>query len=129
MYFCKLFDGARHDSGDPFHWGERLIRHYEENRCDPRTKVLVFSDSLDIPKVLQLYERFRGRCQLAFGVGTNLTNDLGYQPLQIVIKMVRCNGQPVAKLSDSPGKNMCDDPAYLAYLRQVFGIEKRPGEL
>jgi nicotinate phosphoribosyltransferase len=128
MYFCKLFDGARHDSGDPFDWGERLIRHYEENRCDPRTKVLVFSDALDIPKVLQLYERFRGRCQLAFGVGTNLTNDLGYQPLQIVVKMVRCNGQPVAKLSDSPGKNMCDDKAYLAYLRQVFGIEQRVGE-
>lgn len=123
MYFCKLFDGARHDSGDPFEWGEQLLRHYEENRCDPRTKVLVFSDALDIPKVLQLYERFRGRCRLAFGVGTNLTNDLGYSPLQIVIKMVCCNGQPVAKLSDSPGKNMCDDKAYLAYLRQVFGIE------
>ena len=124
MYFCKLFDGARHDSGDPFDWGERLIAHYEANRCDPRTKVLVFSDALDIPKVLQLYERFRGRCKLAFGVGTNLTNDLGYNPLQIVIKMVKCNGQPVAKLSDSPGKNMCDDKAYLAYLRQVFGIEQ-----
>jgi nicotinate phosphoribosyltransferase len=128
MYFCKLFDGARHDSGDPFDWGERLIRHYEENRCDPRTKVLVFSDALDIPKVLRLYERFRGRCQLAFGVGTNLTNDLGYQPLQVVIKMVRCNGQPVAKLSDSPGKNMCDDQAYLAYLRQVFDIAKLDDE-
>ena len=128
MYFCKLFDGARHDSGDPFEWGEQLLRHYEENRCDPRTKVLVFSDALDIPKVLQLYERFRGRCRLAFGVGTNLTNDLGYQPLQIVIKMVRCNGQPVAKLSDSPGKNMCDDKAYLAYLRQVFGIETPVGD-
>ena len=128
MYFCKLFDGARHDSGDPFDWGERLIEHYEENRCDPRTKMLVFSDALDIPKVLQLYQRFRGRCQLAFGVGTNLTNDLGYQPLQIVIKMVRCNGQPVAKLSDSPGKNMCDDEAYLAYLRQVFGIEQPVGD-
>ncbi|MGA7814565.1 nicotinate phosphoribosyltransferase [Caballeronia sp.] len=128
MYFCKLFDGARHDSGDPFDWGERLIRHYEQNRCDPRTKVLVFSDALDIPKVLRLYERFRGRCQLAFGVGTNLTNDLGYQPLQVVIKMVRCNGQPVAKLSDSPGKNMCDDQAYLAYLRQVFDIAKLDDE-
>lgn len=124
MYFCKLFDGARHDSGDPFEWGERLIRHYEANRTDPRNKVMVFSDALDIPKVLQLYERFRGRSRLAFGVGTNLTNDLGYTPLQIVIKMVRCNGQPVAKLSDSPGKNMCDDEAYLAYLRQVFEIEK-----
>ena len=124
MYFCKLFDGARHDSGDPFEWGERLIRHYEANRTDPRNKVMVFRDALDIPKVLQLYERFRGRSRLAFGVGTNLTNDLGYTPLQIVIKMVRCNGQPVAKLSDSPGKNMCDDEAYLAYLRQVFEIEK-----
>lgn len=122
MYFCKLFDGARHDSGDPFEWGERLLKHYEDNRCDPRTKIMVFSDALDIPKVLQLYERFRGRCKLAFGVGTNLTNDLGYRPLQVVIKMVRCNGQPVAKLSDSPGKNMCDDKAYLAYLRQVFEI-------
>src|SRR3954463_1353739 len=122
MYFCKLFDGARHDSGDPFDWGERLLRHYAANRCDPRTKGLVFSDALDIPKVLQLYERFRGRCKLAFGVGTTLTNDLGYNPLQIVIKMVRCNGQPVAKLSDSPSKNMCDDEKYLAYLRQVFEI-------
>lgn len=124
MYFCKLFDGARHDSGDPFEWGERLLKHYEDNRCDTRTKTMIFSDALDIPKVLRLYERFKDRCRLAFGVGTNLTNDLGYQPLQIVIKMVRCNGQPVAKLSDSPGKNMCDDKAYLAYLRQVFGIEQ-----
>ncbi|GAB3625267.1 Nicotinate phosphoribosyltransferase 2 [Pandoraea terrae] len=122
MYFCKLFDGARHDSGDPFAWGERLLQHYADNRVDPRTKTMIFSDGLDIPKVLQLFERFGHRCKLAFGVGTNLTNDLGYQPLQIVIKMVRCNGQPVAKLTDSPGKNMCDDEAYLAYLRQVFEI-------
>jgi nicotinate phosphoribosyltransferase len=122
MYFCKLFDGARHDSGDPMDWGERLIAHYERNRVDPRTKTLVFSDSLTFPKVIGLYRRFSGRARLAFGVGTNLTNDLGYQPLQIVIKLVRCNGQPVAKLSDSPEKNMCDDEAYLAYLRQVFEI-------
>jgi len=122
MYFCKLFDGARHDSGDPHAWGERLIAHYERNRVDPRTKTLVFSDSLTFPKVIDLYWRFSGRARLAFGVGTNLTNDLGYTPLQIVIKMVRCNGQPVAKLSDSPEKNMCDDAAYLAYLRQVFEI-------
>ena len=122
MYFCKLFDGARHDSGDPFVWGDRVLAHYVANRVDPRTKTLVFSDSLDIPRVMDLYRHFDGRCLLSFGVGTNLTNDLGYVPLQIVIKMVRCNGQPVAKLSDSPGKSMCDDRAYLAYLRQVFGI-------
>ncbi len=124
MYFCKLFDGARHDSGDPVDWGERMIAHYERNRVDPRTKVLVFSDALTFQKVIELYRRFDGRARLAFGVGTNLTNDLGYTPLQIVVKMVRCNGQPVAKLSDSPEKNMCDDPAYLAYLRQVFDVRR-----
>lgn len=126
MYFCKLFDGTRHDSGDPFEWGERVLAHYRVNRVDPASKILVFSDGLDLPKVMRLYRHFHGRCQLAFGVGTNLTNDLGPEPLQIVIKMVRCNGQPVAKLSDSPGKNMCEDAAYVAYLRQVFEIPPEP---
>jgi nicotinate phosphoribosyltransferase len=96
LYFCKLFDGARHDSGDPFEWGERLIAHYDNNRVDPRTKTLIFSDALTFPLAIRLYRRFYERTRLAFGVGTNLTNDLGYVPLQIVIKMVRCNGQPVA---------------------------------
>ena len=122
LFFCKLFDGARHDSGDPFAWGERMLAHYALNRVDPKTKTLIFSDGLTVPRTIELYEQFRGRCQLAFGIGTNLTNDLGYEPLQIVIKMVRCNGQPVAKLSDTPSKNMCDDEKYLAYLRQVFEI-------
>ncbi len=124
MYFCKLFDGARHDSGDPFTWGERMIEHYKSHRVDPLTKILIFSDGLTVPRTIELYQRFRGRCQLAFGIGTNLTNDLGYEPLQIVIKMVECNGQPVAKLSDTPSKNMCEDTNYLAYLRQVFDIEQ-----
>ena len=126
MYFCKLFDGARHDSGDPFAWGERVIAHYKSNRVDPLTKTLIFSDGLTVPRTVELYQQFKGRCLLAFGIGTNLTNDLGdppgHVPLQIVIKMVRCNGQPVAKLSDTPSKNMCDDEHYLAYLRQVFEI-------
>jgi nicotinate phosphoribosyltransferase len=123
MYFCKLFDGARHDSGDPFAWGERLIAHYVANRVNPATKTLVFSDSLDFNVAKQLYLRFKDRTIIAFGVGTNLTNDLGYTPLQIVIKMVRCNGQPVAKLSDTPSKNMCEDEAYIKYLRHVFEIK------
>ncbi|WP_353236510.1 nicotinate phosphoribosyltransferase [Diaphorobacter ruginosibacter] len=131
LYFCKLFDGARHDSGDPFAWGERLLAHYRDNRVDPLTKVLIFSDGLTIPRIIELYRRFNGRCQLAFGIGTNLTNDLGdppvHEPLQIVIKMTRCNGQPVAKLSDAPGKNMCNDEKYLAYLRQVFEIPATQG--
>ena len=124
LYFCKLFDGARHDSGDPFQWGERMLAHYVANRVDPLTKTLIFSDGLTVPRTIELYRQFRGRCLLAFGIGTNLTNDLGYEPLQIVIKMIHCNDQPVAKLSDTPSKNMCEDEKYLAYLRQVFEIEQ-----
>ena len=126
LLFCKLFDGSRHDSGDPFQWGERMLAHYVANRVDPKTKTLIFSDGLTVPRTIELYQQFRGRCQLAFGIGTNLTNDLGYEPLQIVIKMIRCNDQPVAKLSDTPSKNMCEDEKYLAYLRQVFEIETPP---
>jgi nicotinate phosphoribosyltransferase len=123
MYFCKLFDGARHDSGDPFAWGERLIAHYRRNRVDPRTKTLIFSDQLTVPIALEIARRFHGRALTAFGIGTNLTNDLGHEPINIVIKMTECNGQPVAKVSDSPGKTISKDPGYLRYLRQVFGLE------
>ncbi|MFN0041115.1 MAG: nicotinate phosphoribosyltransferase [Burkholderiales bacterium] len=123
MYFCKLFDGARHDSGDPFVWGEKVIAHYHRNRVDPRTKTLIFSDQLSVPLAIEIASRFHGRAKTAFGIGTNLTNDVGFEPINIVIKMTRCNGQPVAKVSDSPGKMMSTDPGYLAYLRQVFGLD------
>ena len=122
MYFCKLFDGARHDSGDPFEWGEKLIAHYQKNRVDPRSKTLIFSDQLNFPLAIEISRRFRGRARISFGIGTNLTNDLGYDPINIVIKMTECNGQPVAKLSDAPGKTISKDEGYLAYVRQVYGI-------
>jgi nicotinate phosphoribosyltransferase len=122
LFFCKLFDGVRHDSGDPFEWGEKLILHYMRMRIDPRSKTMVFSDSLNVPLAIRLFEYFRGRSQTAFGIGTNLTNDLGYEALQIVIKMTRCNGQPVAKISDEPSKAMDYDPSYVKYLREVFQV-------
>ncbi|TAN54368.1 MAG: nicotinate phosphoribosyltransferase [Betaproteobacteria bacterium] len=124
MFFCKLFDGARHDSGDPFEWGERLIAHYQRNRVDPRTKTLIFSDQLSFPLAIEIARRFHGRARTSFGIGTNLTNDLGFVALNVVIKMTECNGQPVAKVSDAPGKTVSKDPGYLAYLRQVYGLDK-----
>ncbi len=120
--FCKAYDGARHDSGDPVEWGEKLIAHYEGMGVDPKTKAAVFSDSLDMEVAITLSRHFQGRLRTSFGVGTNLTNDMGFAPLSIVIKMTRCNGRPVAKLSDSPGKAMCDDTVYLSYLRRTFQI-------
>jgi nicotinate phosphoribosyltransferase len=121
LYFAKLFDGLRHDSGDPIEWGEKALEHYRGLRIDAHTKRLVFSDSLDISKAFALYRHFADRVQCGFGIGTNLTNDLGITPINIVMKLVECNGQPVAKLSDSPGKTLSTDETFLAYLRQVFG--------
>ena len=89
---------------------------------------MVFSDSLNVPLAQRLFEYFRGRSQTAFGIGTNLTNDLGYEPLAIVIKMTRCNGQPVAKISDEPSKTMDYDPSYVAYLREVFQVPEVPAD-
>jgi nicotinate phosphoribosyltransferase len=120
LYFAKLFDGLRHDSGDPVEWGEKAIAHYAKLRIDARTKRLVFSDALTVPKALSLYRHFADRVMTGFGIGTKLTNDTQYEPLNIVMKLTRCNGQPVAKLSDSPGKGFSTDETFIAYLRQVF---------
>ena len=123
LYFCKLFDGVRHDSGDPFTWGEKVISHYQIMKIDPSSKQLVFSDGLNLAKAFALYQHFAQRCKLGFGIGTNLSNDCGLEPLQIVMKLVYCNGQAVAKLSDSPGKVMCEDINFLNYLSDVFQIK------
>jgi nicotinate phosphoribosyltransferase len=122
LYFAKLFDGLRHDSGDPVAWGEKALAHYARLRIDANTKRLVFSDGLDLPEAFRLYRHFADRVQLGFGIGTNLSNDVGLTPLNIVMKLTHCNGQPVAKLSDSPGKTLCEDETFLAYLRQVFNV-------
>jgi len=126
LYFAKLFDGLRHDSGDPFAWGEKALAHYQRLRIDAHTKRLVFSDALTVPRILELHDRFADRAMLGFGIGTHLTNDVGPAPLNIVMKLTSANGQPVAKLSDSPGKTLCDDQTFLAYLRQVFGLPANP---
>jgi len=123
LYFAKLFDGLRHDSGDPVAWGEKALAHYERLRIDANTKRLTFSDGLDFDKSIALYQHFADRTQLGFGIGTNLTNDMGLKTLHIVMKLTHANGQPVAKLSDSPGKVLCDDETFLAYLRQVFTMD------
>lgn len=120
LYFAKLFEGLRHDSGDPVQWGEKALAHYMRLKIDAHTKRLVFSDGLDIPTAIHLHRHFADRVQTGFGIGTNLTNDTGLPPLNIVMKLVTCNDQPTAKLSDSPGKTLCDDATFLAYLRQVF---------
>ncbi|WP_417614064.1 nicotinate phosphoribosyltransferase [Oceanisphaera sp.] len=124
LYFAKLFDGLRQDSGDPVEWTEKALAHYRQLKIDPRSKTFVYSDGLTMQSALALYRQFREQCRPAFGIGTHLTNDImSHSPMNIVLKMTRCNGQAVAKLSDSPGKAMSDDQGYMAYLAQVFNVD------
>ncbi len=120
------YSGVRHDSGDPFEWGERMIAHYEKYGVDPRTKLLLFSDGLDFDRAQELYDHFSGRAKVSFGIGTFITNDTGVEPLNIVIKLQYVNGRPVAKLSDTHGKEMSQDDGYLDYLKKAvdFRMER-----
>ncbi len=124
-YLSTSFSGARHDSGDPFTWCEKLINHYKSLKIDPRTKTAVFSDSLDFNMAVELYKTFHKRINTAFGIGTWLTNDMGIEAKQFVIKMVQCNSMPVAKISDSKGKTICEDKAYEELVRRIFKINRQ----
>jgi len=121
--FATRYQGLRHDSGDPVEWGEKAIAHYHKLGIDPHSKVLVFSDNLDLKKAVDLYRHFSSRVNLGFGIGTRLTCNIPQvKPLNIVIKLVECNGKPVAKLSDSPGKTICHDKAFVRALREAFDL-------
>lgn len=124
LYFAKLFDGLRHDSGDPMVFAEKCIRHYEKLGIDPMSKTLIFSDALTFDKSMSIKTALEGRIRTSFGIGTSLTCDVpGVRPMNIVLKMVSCNGQPVAKISDEPGKTTSSDQDFVHYLKSVFGVE------
>ena len=131
MDFDKLqancYTGVRHDSGDPIAWGEKIIAHYKKLGIDPRTKTLLFSDGLDFDKAQAIYDHFRRRIKVSFGIGTYLSNDTNVDPLNIVIKLQYVNGHPVAKLSDVPGKTMCQDDNYITYLKNAVDYRIKEG--
>jgi nicotinate phosphoribosyltransferase len=112
------YTGVRHDSGDPFVWGEKIINHYKSYGVDPKTKLLLFSDSLNFDKAQKLHDYFCDKTKVSFGIGTFVANDTCVPALNIVIKLQYVNGLPVAKLSDDVGKAMCRDGEYLEYLKR-----------
>jgi nicotinate phosphoribosyltransferase len=131
MDFDKLqamcYTGVRHYSGDPIVWGEKIIAHYEKLGINPKTKTLLFSDSLDFDKAQEIYDHFKDRINVSFGIGTYLSNDTAVDPLNIVIKLQYVNGHPVAKLSDVPGKTMCQDDSYIDYLKNAVDYRIKEG--
>ena len=112
------YTGVRHDSGDPYEWGEKIINHYKNYGANPKDKLLLISDSLDFDKAQKLYDHFKDKTKVSFGIGTFCSNDTCEKALNIVIKLQYVNGRPVAKLSDTPGKAMCRDEGYLEYLKR-----------
>lgn len=120
LTYATLFSGVRHDSGDPYEWGDKIIRHYEKLGIDSREKTLLFSDSLNFEKADKLFRYFNDRAKVAFGIGTYLSNDTDVKPLNIVMKTTKCNGQDVAKISDTPGKGVCKSREYIDYLQRCI---------
>lgn len=120
LTFATLFSGVRHDSGDPYEWGDKMINHYETLGIDPHTKTLLFSDSLDFERATNIREYFKDKAKVAFGIGTFISNDTFAEPLNIVMKTTACNGMDVAKISDVPGKGMCKNPDYIHYLQRCI---------
>lgn len=120
LTYATLFSGVRHDSGDPYEWGDKMIAHYKSLGIDPATKTLLFSDSLDFERADKLFRYFNGKVRIAFGIGTYLSNDTSVSPLNIVMKTTKCNGMDVAKISDISGKGMCKNPEYVEYLNRCI---------
>ena len=120
LTYATLYSGVRHDSGDPYEWGDKMIAHYESLGIDPKTKTLLFSDSLNFEKATAIYAYFKDKAKVAFGIGTYIANDTDAEPLNIVMKTTVCNGMDVAKVSDSEGKGMCKNPDYVEYLERCI---------
>ena len=116
------YKGCRHDSGNPILFGNKVIKHYNNLGIDPKSKTIVFSDGLDIPEAIRIFKEFVGKIGVSFGIGTNLTNDLGAKPLNIVIKLVECNNKPVVKLSDNPAKAI-GNPQMIEKVEKAYGVK------
>ncbi|MFA5024170.1 MAG: nicotinate phosphoribosyltransferase [Patescibacteria group bacterium] len=124
LNFAQRYSGLRHDSGDPEVWADKVLEHYKKLGIDAKTKTLVFSDGLNFEKAYSLYQKYKDVTNPIFGIGTYLTNDVpGLTPPNIVIKLVSCNNKPVAKISDSNGKCMCNDNVYVDNLKKVFNAK------
>ena len=118
---ASTFTGVRNDSGDPYEWGEKMIEHWKKFGIDPKTKTLLFSNSLTFYQAQELYNYFKDKAQVGFGIGGHVCTDApGVTPLNIVIKLQYVDGQPVAKLSDDSGKTLCRDDNYVDYLKRAI---------
>ena len=120
LTYATLFSGVRHDSGDPFVWGDKMIGHYKSLGIDPKTKTLLFSDSLNFDRAHEIYDYFKDKIKVAFGIGTYISNDTKVEPLNIVMKVTKCNASDVAKVSDIEGKGMCKSDEYVEYLNRCI---------
>lgn len=127
LTYSILFSGVRHDSGDPYIWGDQWIEHYQklydefkDERVNPKNKTFLFSNSLNFENATEINRYFKKKVNVAFGIGTYITNDTSIPPLNIVMKVALCNGHHVAKLSNEDGKSQCRNQEYVEYLKRTI---------
>jgi nicotinate phosphoribosyltransferase len=127
FFFCDMtaaqaraWKGLRQDSGDPMAFGEQAIAFYERHGIDSHDKLIVFSDGLDLGTIIKLADHFAGRIRVSFGWGTNLTNDVGFEALSLVIKVIEANGHRTVKLSDNLAK-ATGEASDIERFRRIFG--------
>lgn len=126
-FFKTNYTVLRHDSGSPFEFIDKVTKEYLKYNYELPT--LLFSDGLtpELCKEIKDYQNenwYVLKPRKIFGIGTNFTNNVGLEPLQIVMKLTKVNGSPVAKISDSKGKGMCEDKVFEKRLKQTFGIKE-----
>lgn len=125
---AATFNGVRNDSGDPYEWGEKMITHWQKLGIDPKSKTLLFSNSLTLDEAQRLYDYFKDKTKVSFGIGGHISTEApGVRALNIVIKLQYVDNQPVAKISDDAGKALCQDDIYLTYLKNAvhFRLERK----
>ncbi len=126
--FAKLFDGVRHDSGDPLEFADKTIAHYQKHGINPLFKYIIFSDGLNLEKVEEITRYCSGKIGISFGIGTNLTNDVGLKPMNIVMKLIGVQAPnkeliPTVKLSDEHGK-YTGDPKMIELAKEFLRIKE-----
>ncbi|GEN75015.1 nicotinate phosphoribosyltransferase [Chryseobacterium hagamense] len=126
--FAKLFDGVRHDSGDPLEFADKTIAHYQKHGINPLFKYIIFSDGLNLEKVEEITKYCSGKIGISFGIGTNLTNDVGLKPMNIVMKLIGVQAPnkeliPTVKLSDEHGK-YTGDPKMIELAKEFLRIKE-----
>ena len=116
---ARKWKGFRQDSGDPLEWTDKVLAFYKHCGVNPKEKLLIFSDGLEVNSIISIADYVGTRAKKTFGWGTNLTNDFGFKPLSLIVKLMESNGYGTVKLSDNLAKAL-GTPEDIERFKRIF---------